>query len=362
MLRTPTFRPAVRRHVLPFLFTLLLPCFAKADLGITPVVTQQGNDVYVDFVVHNFTDIASMQFTVLWDAEVAEYVSVENFGLPFMSENNFFLALWAGPGKLTHSWNPSDGIAKSVPDCSTIFRLHLNSLNGQVPPIEIGDVPTIIEVVSENNGIVEFLGITQNLGCDDLGRVSGKIYHDSNENCLQDEGEEGLANCTVRVKSNDKLQFVKANAVGEYFFHCPVGDYEISAILPENINLHPCEPNFSITMGASEVIERDFGSNQSGGTGLSGTADLNGNGLSFKISPNPASASQPIFIETSSETTQLLNLQAYGTNGKLLRQWNQSVAAGQKGFWANTDLKPGLYILKITAANGAIRAAKLVVY
>lgn len=57
----------MRRHVLPLFFAICLPFFAKADLGVTFQMNQNGSQVTADVLVYNFTDILSMQFTIQWD-------------------------------------------------------------------------------------------------------------------------------------------------------------------------------------------------------------------------------------------------------------------------------------------------------
>jgi Cohesin domain len=344
--------------MLPIIVAISVPFFAKANLGITTITTQDGNNVAVDFLVYNFNNIASIQYTIQWDPTIMQFESIEDFQLPGLSSyNNFGIN---NPnnlqnGHLPHSWIDPATLGITLPDCSVIYRVNFTSLNGQASPIIIGEIPTIIEVV---NGDGVEIGIEQNLSCGQTGQIRGIIFHDENGNCLKDEVESKVEGCSVRLQQDGLIYYIPTNENGEYFFNGVAGDHDLSVVLPDNITLLPCLGLQTVYLNENEQVEQNFGLSPES---VSSAKELEQAGVFAKISPNPTSAGLPIFIETNSETTQSLTLQAYGTNGKLLRQWNQSVAAGKKGFSANPDLKPGLYLLKITTADGVVYSAKLVV-
>jgi hypothetical protein len=355
MLRTPTFVSAMRRHVLPFLLSILLPCFAKADLVISPVVTQDGNDVYVDFVVNNFTDILSMQFTVQWDPTIMEFESITDYLLVGLGPTNFSSnPNTLGNGYLTNSWlEPTVTIGVTLPDCSTIFRAHFISTNGQVPDIKIGGALTPVEIVTITNGNVDFIGLEQGIGCNGQSRVSGLIYNDTNENCQMDEGEEGFPDCQVKVERNGQSQYVSANAKGEYYFIGPAGDYTLSAILPENVQLLPCEPTVTLSLGENELVELLFGSNTTGGNSVSGTHDEVASLPFLQASPNPLPIGRALTVTTSGPA----DLQLYDVSGRFVRQWAHG-GTGEISLGQQT----GAYLLKATAQDGSSQTIKLVVF
>ncbi|MCC6723599.1 MAG: T9SS type A sorting domain-containing protein [Saprospiraceae bacterium] len=351
MLRTPTFHSAVRRHVLQFAFMLSLPFMAKADLGITVLTEQNGNDITADFVVQNFNDILSMQFAVQWDPSVMQYSAIENyFPLPGMATNvNFGLTL-TDVGVIMHSWYDPNVQGVNIDDCTTIFRVKFTSLNGQISPIQVGShLYMPVEIMDGNSNP---LNLVQGVACNDLGRISGKIYRDANENCQQDQGEEGLPNCSVMFKRDGQLQFIDANDQGEYFFHCPPGEYKISAILPENILLQPCQPIVNLSLNANETAELLFGSNTTGGSTASAAHEVKAN-LGLSVTPNPVTVGQALRLTTDVPA----DLQIMDISGRSLRQLKQT-AAGE--FVPN--LQSGVYFVKATAADGSIQVVKLVVY
>lgn len=352
MLRTPTFVPAMRRHVLPFLLSILLPCFAKADLVISPVVTQDGNNITADFLVQNFDDILSMQFAVEWDASVMQYETIENFILePNAPIDANFGVNTMGNGIISHSWYDFDLQSVTLDDCNTLFRIKFTSLNGQASPIQI--VSHLLLPIEVVDGNLNFLDITQGLGCNGQSRVSGLIYNDTNENCQMDEGEEGFPDCQVRVERNGLSQYVSANAKGEYYFIGPAGDYTLSAILPENVQLLPCEPTVNLSLGANELVELLFGTNPSGGSSVSSTHDVVGYLPLLQASPNPLPIGHSLTVTTDGPA----DLQLYDVSGRFVHQWAHN-GTGE----ISLGLQTGAYLLKATAKDGSNQTVKLVIY
>ena len=355
MFRTPTSKPALRKYAAAISLAFCLPFLAKADLGITIVTTQDGNQVTADFLVYNFDDIVSIQYTIQWDPMELQFVSVGDFNLDGMTDASFGTT-HVGNGQLTHAWfDPvTEGI--SLPDCSSIFRVNFISLNGQVPPITIGDSPTIIEVT---NGDGDFLSLEQGPNCNSLGQISGIIFHDTNENCLKDTEELGLQDWQVKFKQDKDVFYVSADPNGNFVFNGLAGSYEVTAISPENNFWLLCQPTFSIDLLVNQQVTQDFSANPSANP--SSTTSTESGGFSVKIAPNPIRACQPVSIETTSEAARSLTLQAFDVNGRLLCNWQQEVLSGTTNFNVQSDLGNGLYLLKITDENGEGRAVRLVV-
>ncbi len=356
MFRTPTSKPALRKYAAAISLAFCLPFLAKADLGITIVTTQAGNQVTADFLVYNFDDIATMQYTIQWDPLELQFVSVGDFSLPEMSDIANFGTTHVDNGQLTHAWWDPATLGISLPDCSSIFRVNFISLNGQVPPITIANSPTPIEVT---NGDGDFLSLEQGPNCNSFGQFSGIIFHDTNENCINDTDELGLQDWQVKFQQNDNISYVPADPNGYYVFNGLAGSYEVTAISPENNFWLLCQPTFSIDLLENQQVAQDFAANPS--VSPSSTANMAASGFLVKIAPNPVRSGQPISIETTSKASRSLTLQAFDVNGRLLRNWRQEVLPGTTNFNVQTDLEKGLYLLKITDENGEGRAVRLVV-
>lgn len=363
MSRTPTFKQAVQRYLLAISLALCLPFLAKADLGVTLQMNQVGDQVTADALVYNFSEILSMQFTITWDTSELEFVSVGDFNLQELSSVDFGLPsnIVAGNGHLTISWYDPTVMGISFPDCGSIFRITFHSVNGQVPPLSISNYPTLTEVVNAN---FEFLDIIPGLGCGALGKASGKVFKDNNDNCIGDGDDLNLEGWQVKFVVNKLPYYATTDANGNYSINCPAGYCEATVVFPNDGHAwESCQPVAGFQLAENQEVDLTFATHDLGPVGgTSGVSDLDKNGFSAKISPNPASANQPISIETSSETARQLSLQIFDTNGRLLRNWNQKVEAGTAQFTSPVSLSAGLYFVKIADENGLGQTTKLVVF
>lgn len=363
MLRTPTFKQAMQRHVLAISLALCLPFLAKADLGITLQMNQVGDQVTADALVYNFSEILSMQFTITWDTSELEFVSVGDFNLQELSPANFGLPsnIIAGNGHLTISW--SDPIVEGIsfPDCGSIFRITFHSVNGQVPPLYISNDPTPVEVVNSN---FEFLDIISDLGCGDLGKASGKVFKDNNDNCTNDGDDLNLEGWQVKFVVDKLPYYATTDANGNYSINCPAGYCEATVLFPEDGHIwEVCQPVSGFQLAENQEIELVFGTHDLGtNENPSGIFELNGADFSVKILPNPVKSAHPIFIETTSENARQLSFQIFDASGKLLGNSSQNIAVGTSKVQVANHLEAGIYILKTTDENGNGLATKLMVF
>ncbi len=360
MLRTPTSQSALCKHALSCFFALCLPFLAKADLGVTFQMNQDGSQVTADVLVYNFTDILSMQFGMKWDPAELEFVSVSDINLPGMDQT-YFGVNQLNDGILLSLWYDQSANGYSIPDCSSIFRITFNTINGQVPPIIIDSAVMIIEVY---NAQMQEIDLTQNLGCGALGKASGKLFRDDNDNCTNDDGDLDLEGWQVKFVVDKLPYFATTNANGNYNIVCPAGYCEATVLFSEDGHIwEACQLVTGFQLAENQEVDLSFGTHDLGPTSnTSGVFDFDKNGFSVKIAPNPVRSNQPIFIETSSEMARQISLQIYDTNGRLLHNWQQAVAAGTVQFTAPASLTAGLYLLKIADENGVGKAVKLAVY
>lgn len=263
---------------------------------------------------------------------------------------------------LTFSWIDPDAMGGiTVSDCSSIFRITFNTVNGQIPPLTFVSFPTPTEIMNNN---IEFLDITQNLGCADLGRVSGKLFRDDNTNCTNDGGDLNLEGWEIKFVVNKLPYYAATDSNGNFDIECPAGYCEASVLFPADGHLwEVCETVSGFQLTEGQEVALDFATHDLGPIeNPSGVFDLDKNGVSVKILPNPVQSGAPIFIETMTETARQLSLQIFDTSGRLLRNWAQETAAGTSQFTAPTSLGAGLYFLKIADENGVGQAVRLVVY
>lgn len=152
----------IKSLVIGVLLTTSLALSAQPVVTITPqnVAVDPGQEFSVDVVVSNFNDILSMQFPILWDPGVLEFLEVTNINsdaVPGLGPNLFGFVP-SKPGKLTFSWFDNNLAGISVPDGTVIFSLKFRALVDGATPVEIKDDPDLtIEVIDSNE---DELGMT----------------------------------------------------------------------------------------------------------------------------------------------------------------------------------------------------------
>jgi len=137
-------------------FALLLwfvvPSQAQLTIMLPQVEAQKDDIVAIDFDVADFKDIVSAQFTIMWDAEVIEYQSIDRLNLPFFTVGENFGLNNTSNGLIRFNWldqSPNFSGA-SINDGQQIFTINFKLIGekGSSTPINVIDsLPTIIEFV-----------------------------------------------------------------------------------------------------------------------------------------------------------------------------------------------------------------------
>ncbi len=111
--------------------------------------------VVVPIRVNQFTNISQFQFSLHWNTNVATFVSVEQFSLPGMTNNNFGL-LMKTTGTLTTVWFEPNGGATNLSNGAMIFgvRFRLVGSVAASSPVTIDGTPTAFEAANGNSTIV----------------------------------------------------------------------------------------------------------------------------------------------------------------------------------------------------------------
>ncbi len=105
--------------------------------------------------VTHFTQIASFQFSLHWDAAVARYVGVEQFGLSGLTGESFGTNLTKS-GTLTVSWDDPGGGSQSLEDGTTVFALRLALIGkpGAASPLTINSTPVPLQAANGDLALV----------------------------------------------------------------------------------------------------------------------------------------------------------------------------------------------------------------
>ena len=125
---------------------------AQPTFTITPQnVTAQVNDVInFDVVVNDFTDIASMQFSINWDASVLTFGSISNINsadFTGLNINQFGSPPNLMDGNITITWFDDSFNGISVPNGTTLFSFSATAIADGTTNVEFGNAPTAIEIV-----------------------------------------------------------------------------------------------------------------------------------------------------------------------------------------------------------------------
>ncbi len=185
--------------VAPFL--LLSSLIAQPlDLELTEHIAKSGDSVSVDVIVqNNFTDIASVQFSMLFDPTVIQFLDKELVDLDFVAIGS----VEAANGELRLSWFPTDGVEVSVPNGQVMVRLHFLVIGnvGDYTDVSFSDVPIAIEVFRKIDGINIPIQLGQDHGSVLVGNTINVFAQVTNAPCV------GSNEAAIDLTINDPGEF-----------------------------------------------------------------------------------------------------------------------------------------------------------
>ena len=172
--------------------------------------------------------------------------------------------------------------------------------------------------------------------------IKGTVYHDRNDNGIQDAGEEGIANVVIELMDADGniLQTTTTDANGVYCFEdLPAGDYMIAEQQPvdfidgqESVGSLGGETKpdgFNVTLeGGDNGVNYDFGELLP--AAISGNVHTDNNG-------------DCIFDPSDGEVLlSNITLELIGANGQVIA----TTQTDENGFYEFTGLEPGTYSIR----------------
>lgn len=104
--------------------------------------------------VSGFKDILATQYTLNWDSKVLNFKEIKEFKLPFMTKENFGIALTPN-GKLSSVWIENSLKGATIPDGGAIYQLCFEATGkaGQSSELWVSGTPTAIEVVTKGDQV-----------------------------------------------------------------------------------------------------------------------------------------------------------------------------------------------------------------
>lgn len=128
--------------------------FAQVEFDISDVSGNVGENVTIDVRVSNFVDIAALQFSINWDANVMEYVSIENitdqlpqFGISFFGTPD---QPSIDEGELAVTWNLTSTEGITIDEQNHLMFSLVCKLTGDPgddSPVSLSNSPRTIEFI-----------------------------------------------------------------------------------------------------------------------------------------------------------------------------------------------------------------------
>lgn len=111
-----------------------------------------GQTVDVHIRVDSFIKVTSMQFSLLWEDEALQFISVEKMAGSLNLSVSNFNSLHAGSGKLGFLWVDLSGNGVTLPDSAVLFALRFKVIGsyGVRAAIQIGGDPVPVAIESFN--------------------------------------------------------------------------------------------------------------------------------------------------------------------------------------------------------------------
>ena len=213
---------------------LLFWCFSSssimAQVSICPIILENPDDetVEVAFLVENYQDIVSFQYSLNWNPSIYNYQGIGDFNLTNLTSGNFGDSD-ASNGVVISSWFHQTLMGVSVPDGTIIYRMYFERIAAiGSPDLEITGTPIAIEVIDSDNNEVPFESCSTYI--DNGIEITGTIYVDNNANCILDTDEETFAQSIVLATSTSGNSYYGvSNENGEFTIFVPpnVAEYTL---------------------------------------------------------------------------------------------------------------------------------------
>ncbi|MEM9990328.1 MAG: T9SS type A sorting domain-containing protein, partial [Bacteroidota bacterium] len=246
---------------------ILIVCFlmtafsASAQLILNTRLTElEDNAVRVDFIVHNFDRILTMQHSISWNTEAWAFRDIIAGDLPGVDRDILHTNLTEEEGRLGFIWMDLSGLnGETRSDGTIIYTLIFDKRSELEPALTFTDYPIPIEITTfENNSFVDIslTSITNAV----VGRrqVYGQIFQDENNNCTFEQGEIPLNGWSVEAKSEQHTRRVEVLDDGRFVMPLDNNlDYTIQAIPPLDL-WELCQSSYIIAADANASAELPF--------------------------------------------------------------------------------------------------------
>lgn len=122
---------------------------------------KKGEEVCINISVADFTNLLSMQYSLIWDPEVLTFEKAQSFKLPYLGTNNFGTNQ-KDKGVLTFVWIDNALRGVNLSDGTVIYQLCFR-VTGQIgtgSEIKFSPQPTPFEVVNVKEQVIGLNGVS----------------------------------------------------------------------------------------------------------------------------------------------------------------------------------------------------------
>lgn len=160
--------------------------------GVAPVVAVQlwadsvagvaKTQVLVPIRVKQFKDLIGAQGTLSWDAEVASFTAVKDFGITGLTEANFS-EKHARKGKLVFSWYDPNLTPQSLPDSTVLFAVQFKLIGpaGASTPLTFINNPVKLELIRSDASLAEVETRAGRINIQSIANLSGQVANSTGE-------------------------------------------------------------------------------------------------------------------------------------------------------------------------------------
>lgn len=206
----------------------------------------------VQLKVNNFDNILITQFAMAYSYENLELISVQgNADIELLSSHINSQV----PGYITVSWS-QPSIGQTLPDGSVLIEMRFTETVNDVSEFSI-DPNFNTEIIDGGFDEVCFEATALAIN-ESRTQLVGNLYHDLNNNCIEDPTDLPLAGWTVLIDGDIEKFYRVTDAFGHYSVPVEIGEYTIQVIEPSDL-WSSCEGLVVETvLNSGEILENSF--------------------------------------------------------------------------------------------------------